>query len=233
MEDWHREKDGENYRYIHETLLNYAMNRWGLNKASSIGKTSELIRECTPKDYQDWVEYYFREATQKKKNGCKVSPEYLEELGKTLYVKLSEVVSKELEGITLEECIDYVYNLVINRTFEGYQTEIKTVYGILEKGIGRPIKPAPDLWDRSFSVDFFIDIKRDVCIGIQIKPVTGNTLNDYQWIAMHKKNHEKFTSHYQGKVFFVYSKKEGSRKVIVNSEVISEIMDEISRLETL
>lgn len=233
MEDWHKEKNGENYRYNHETLLNYAMNRWGLNKASSIGKTSELIRKCVPKDYQDWVDFYFEEAKQNKKDGCKVSREYLIELGKTLYVKLSEVVSKELEEITLEECIDYVYNLVINRTFEGYQTEIKTVYGILEEGIGRPIKPAPDSWDRSFSVDFFIDVKPEVCIGIQIKPVTGNTLNDYQWIDMHKQNHKKFTSRYHGKVFFVYSQTVGGKKVIVNSEVIAEIMNEISRLKSL
>lgn len=233
MQDWHRGKDGENYRYNHETLLNYAMNRWGLNKAASVGKTSELIRRCAPKTHEDWVKFYFREAEQKKKDGCKISPEYLVELGERLYVKLSEVVSKELEEITLEECIDYVYNLVINRTFEGYQTEIKTVYGILEKRVGRPIKPAPDSWDRNLSVDFFIEVKDDIYIGIQIKPITGNTLNDYQWINMHKQNHKKFTSKYHGKVFFVYSQKEGSKKVIVNSEVISEIKAEISRLELL
>lgn len=233
MEDFHKEKAGENYRYIHETLLNYGMNRWGLNKASSIGKTSELIRRCAPKTYQDWVEFYFKEAEQKKKDGCHVTAEYLINLGEKLYIKLSEVVSKELEEITLEECIDYVYNLVINRSFEGYQTEIKTVYGILERELDRSIKPAPDVWDRSFSVDFFIEVKHDVCIGIQIKPVTGITLNEYQWIDMHKQNHARFTKQYHGQVFFVYSQKEGNKKVIVNKKVISEIKDEISRLELL
>ncbi len=154
MKDWHKEKDGENYRYLRETLLNYGLNRWGLNKAASVGKTSELIRSCAPKTYQDWVDFYFNKAVQNKKNGIPITIDYIEELGKTLYVKLTEVVSKELESISLEECIDYVYNLVINRTFEGYQTEIKTIYGILEKELGCTIKPAPDKWDRSYSVDF-------------------------------------------------------------------------------
>lgn len=233
MKDFHRNKDGENYRYNHETLLNYAMNRWGLNKASSIGKTSELIRNCAPATYQDWVDYYFKEAEQKKKDGRHVTAEDLVNLGEILYVKLSEVVSKELEEITHEECVDYVYNLIINRTFEGYQTEIKTVYGILEKELDRSIKPASDKLDRSLSVDFFIEVKQDICIGIQIKPVTGITLNEYQWINMHKENHARFTKQYHGQVFFVYSQKEGNRKVIVNNEVVSEIKDEISRLELL
>lgn len=41
--------DGKNIKFKHETLLNYAMNRWALNKAHSVGKTSELIRNCAPK----------------------------------------------------------------------------------------------------------------------------------------------------------------------------------------
>jgi hypothetical protein len=231
MQDWHKEKDGENFRYLRETLLNYGLNRWGLNKASSIGKTSELIRNCAPKTYQQWVDYYFSKAMQNKQNGLAITPEYLEELGKTLYIKLTEVVCKELESISLEECIDYVYNLVINRTFEGYQTEIKTIYGILEMELGRKIIPAPDKWDRSYSVDFYIEIKPNTHIGIQIKPITGNSLNDYQWIEMHRANHERFTQKYHGRVFFVYSKKVGDRKVIYNPEVVSEILLEVSKLE--
>ena len=232
MNEWHKEKNGENFRYLRETLLNYGLNRWGLNKSASIGKTSELIRNCAPNAYQEWVDYYFSKAVQNKKKGIQISPDYLEELGKTLYVKLTEVVCKELESISLEECIDYVYNLVINRTYEGYQTEIKTIYGILEKELDCKIYPAPDEWDRkTYSVDFYIEAKSNTFIGIQIKPITGNSLNDYQWAEMHRINHINFTKKYHGKVFFVYSKKVGERKVIHNPEVIDEIKLELDRLK--
>ena len=233
MENWHKSIKGYNYQYYHETLLNYGANRWGLNKSASIGKTSELIRLCDPKKYEEWVEYYFNHALQNKKNGCKITREFIEELGNTLYIKLTEVVSKELEEISQEECIDYVYNLVINRTYEGFQTEIKTVYGQLEKIIGCQINPAPDEWDRRFCVDFYIEVKPNLNIGIQIKPVTGKTLNDFQWANMHIDSHQKFTKTYQGKVFFVLSTKQGDKKAITNPEVIDEIKAEIIRLSGL
>jgi hypothetical protein len=93
------------------------------------------------------------------------------------------------------------------------------------------IEPAPDKWDRAYSVDFFIKVG-DKFIGIQIKPIaTGQALNQYQWIEMHKKNHTKFENEFGGKVFFVYSIKAGTgKKKIFNIEVIEEIRAEIIQL---
>lgn len=82
---WTNGAEGHNSKYKRETLLNYGMNRWGLNKASSVGATSELIRECAPSSYEDWVEFYFNEAVQKKKRGIKITQEYLRTLGEELY----------------------------------------------------------------------------------------------------------------------------------------------------
>ena len=97
--------------------------------------------------------------------------------------------------------------------------------------MGRKIEPAPDEWDRAYSVDFFIKIGNNH-IGLQIKPISsGVSINDYQWIAMHEANHERFTREFGGKVFFVYSEKSGSKKRIHNTEVIDEIKSEIDRLE--
>ena len=153
-------------------------------------------------------------------------------MGQTLYVKLSEVVQKELLSITEEECIDYAYNLVLNRTYEGYVTEIETIYGQLEGILKIKIDPAPDNWDRTYSVDFSINIA-DKFIGLQIKPISsGQSLNQYQWIEMHSKNHERFEKDFGGKVFFIYSKKSnGKKKKIYNVEVIDEINAEIERLK--
>ena len=148
-----------------------------------------------------------------------------------LYIKLSEVVQKELLSITENECIDYAYNLVLNRTYEGYVTEIETIYGQLEGAVGRKIEPAPDNWDRAYRVDFFIKVF-DNYIGIQIKPISASqALNQYQWIEMHANNHAKFEKKYGGKVFFVYSiKSSGKKKTIHNIEVIEEIKAEIQKI---
>ena len=232
--EWITGADGSNLKFKRETLLNYGMNRWGLNKAHSVGPTSELIRSCAPSKYEEWVDFYFSEAKQKKRNGIKITREYIRSLGQTLYIKLSEVIQNELESITEEECIDYVYNLIINRTYEGYKTEIETIYGYLESIIGMKIEPAPDKWDRTYSVDFFIKVKNKY-IGIQIKPIeSGQALNQYQWIEMHKTNHKRFEKDFGGKVFFIYSIKTSSgKKNIYNTDVIEEIVKEIRRIELI
>ena len=94
------------------------------------------------------------------------------------------------------------------------------------------LEPAPDNWDRSYSVDFFIKVN-DKFVGIQIKPISsGQALNQYQWIEMHKVNHAKFEKEFGGKVFFVYSTKSSERKkAIYNTEVIEQIRNEIIRLK--
>jgi len=230
--EWLNGSDGVNLKFKRETLLNYAMNRWGLNKAHSVGPTSELIRACAPKTFDEWEAFYFNTAQQKKKNGSRITREYIQGLGETLYIKLSEVVQNELESITEQECIDYAYNLVLNRTYEGYRTEIDTIYGQLQSIVQRKIEAAPDEWDRTYGVDFFIKVSESY-IGLQIKPISsGKSLNDYQWIEMHEKNHARFQAKYGGKVFFIYSVKgSNDKKKIHNTEVIDEILAEIKRLE--
>jgi len=229
--EWINGSEGKNLKFKRETLLNYGMNRWGLNKAHSVGPTSELIRKCAPGTFEEWEKFYFENAVQKKRGGLKITREYIKGLGQTLYVKLSEIVQSELDSIAEEECCDYAYNLVINRTFEGYLSEIDTIYGQLESAINHKVEPAPDEWDRSYSVDFFIKVKEKY-IGIQIKPIaSGQALNQYQWIEMHRKNHEKFENEFGGKVFFIYSIKGSSgKKRIYNVEVIENIQSEIARL---
>ena len=144
-----------------EWILNSAMNRFQLNFKRNVGPTSESIRQCTPKTLDEWRNYYF---------GNVRSKEHIEGLGKKLYVKITEVISAEVEAVTEQDCIDYMLQLVIDRTFDGYMTEIKTVYGQLEKELMVKIEPAPDKWDRLFNVDFFINMQGKY-IGIQIKPV--------------------------------------------------------------
>jgi len=206
-----------------EWILNSAMNRFQLNFKRNVGPTSESIRQCAPRTIDEWRDYYFTNVRPK---------EHIEELGKKLYVKITEVIHAEVEAVSEQDCVDYMLQLVINRTFDGYMTEIKTVYGQLEKELEIKIEPAPDEWDRHFNVDFFIKIK-DSYIGIQIKPVNqGIQLSQiFKEKGLQAKSHERFTEKYGGKVFYVFSSKVGERKEIKNNEVIEEIKQEIKRLK--
>ena len=96
-----------------------------------------------------------------KEKGINLTPqEYLDALGLKLYTKITEVVQEEIEEITEDDCVSFIFNLVINRTFEGYHTEIKTIYGQLEETLNIPIKPAPDKWDRLYNIDFYIEVNK-------------------------------------------------------------------------
>ena len=204
-----------------EWILNQAMNRWGLNKKKSVGPVSELIRKCAPKELGDWERYYYE----------KVHPrEYLEELGRKLYVKITEVIQYEVAEVGEQDCINYIKDVVVNRTFQGYQTEIQTIYGQLQNILGVPIKPAPDEWDRLYNVDFFIEINGKY-VGLQIKPITfEHTFEDYKWKEMQETTHLQFQKKFGGRVFIVFSVKVGNKKEVKNIEAIDEIKNEIESL---
>jgi hypothetical protein len=205
-----------------EWILNQANMRWGLTKKNKVGAVSDEIRKCAPKSLKEWEVHYYK----------KVYPKgHLEELGRRLYVKITEVCQAEIESITEEDCIDFIINLVIKRTFNGYQSEIQTIYGQLQQALEINVEPAPDEWDRGYNVDFFIKVK-DKFIGLQIKPAgyayITQIINELEF---QKSTHEKFTAEYGGKVFYIISVKEEKKKVICNPEVIEEIRNEIKRLQ--
>ncbi len=205
-----------------EWILNQANMRWGLTKKNKVGPVSELIRKCSPKSSKEWEEYYYQKVYSK---------DHLEQLGQKLYIKISEVCQAEIESIAEQDCIDFVVNLVINRTYDGYQSEIQTIYGQLQEALGVKVEPAPDEWDRGYNVDFFIKVK-DKYIGLQIKPAgyayITQIINELEF---QKKTHEKFTTKYGGKVFYIISVKEGKKKIIYNYDIIGEIKKEIERLK--
>ena len=208
-----------------EWILNSAMNRFQLNFKRNVGAVSDEIRRCAPKNIGEWENYYFANVR---------SREHIEELGRKLYIKITEVISAEVEEVTESDCIEYMYNMVINRTYDGYMTEIKTIYGQLQKILEVKIEPAPDEWDRLYNVDFFIKIQ-DKYIGLQIKPASGvsHIPQIFKEKGIQANTHKEFTKEYGGKVFYVISIKEGTKKKIHNVGVISEIGDEIKRLQNL
>ena len=161
----------------------------------------------------------------------KMTREHIRDFGQNFYVKLFEVAQSELNSIQEKEFIDCAYNLALSGTYGGFRSEIKTIYGQLESILGVKIQPAPDEWDRTFNVDFYIEVGEKF-IGLQIKPISsGQALNQYQWIKMHEVNHEKYRNKFGGQVFFIYSVKSGNKKNIYNVEVIEKIQQEIEKLK--
>lgn len=218
-----------------EWILNMATNRWGLNKKNSVGPVSLWIRECEPKEIHEWEKFYYKKLADfivtKGLSPHKSPQEYIEELGRKLYVKITEVIQAEIEDVTEYDCIHYIRELVINRTFDGYQTEIKTIYGKLQKELGVEIKPAPDEWDRRYNVDFYIKVGTR-CIGLQIKPITyEQTPEVHKWKEWLGRTHKKFEEEQGGKVFTVFSIKRDRKKEIYNHKVIDKIRDAIKELK--
>lgn len=218
-----------------EWLLNMATNRWGLNKKNIVGPVAKWIRECDPKNIEEWESFYYKKLSEilREKNICLSPQEYIQDVGQKLYTKITEVIQAELEEVNEEDCLRYIYNLVIDRTFEGYQTEINTIYGQLQQTLNCIIKPAPDEWDRLYNIDFYIEL-RNKYIGLQIKPITyEQTPEIYRWKEWLSKTHEKFKNRFGGNVFIIFSIKKEGKKVIYNNEVINQIKAEIERIKKI
>lgn len=107
-----------------EKVLNHACQLYQLSRPKKVGTVMALIRECQPQTIKEWEKWYFENAVIKSKNSSKVTTETLEELGERLHTKITEIVvpqwQQAFRELTLEDCKDYIYNLIINRTYDGF-----------------------------------------------------------------------------------------------------------------
>lgn len=160
-----------------EFLLNYTNRRWGLTKTNKVGEVMALIRTCQPKSYEEWKQWYFENAYAKTKMPVRVSQDSLRELGERLYTKLTEIVIPQLteaiESLTYDDCIAYIYNLTINRTYDGFLTEKSVVYDNLAKRFPDVIFEESDpTLDHAGDIDYIGKVAGK-SFGLQIKPVTA------------------------------------------------------------
>jgi len=107
-----------------EKVLNYTCQTYQLSRPKNVGTVMALIRECQPKSFEEWEKYYFEKAYTVGKNPAKITKKTLNELGERLYVKIKEIVIPEWQEafnqLTLQDCVDYIHNLTINRTHDGF-----------------------------------------------------------------------------------------------------------------
>lgn len=215
-----------------EKVLNYACQTYQLSRPNKVGAVMSLIRECQPKTIEEWERWYFQNAYTDGKNPTKVTGDSLKELGERLYVKITEIVIPEWQEafnkLTLQDCMDYVHNLTINRTYDGFYREKSVVTDNLAKEFPdvRFVESDPQL-DHAGDIDYLGYIA-EKAFGIQIKPVTAKAnFGNYSPSERMKTSFREFGQKYGGKVFIVFSVDDE----IKNKEVIDEIRKEIQRLQ--
>jgi hypothetical protein len=217
-----------------EKVLNYANQTYQLSRPNKVGAVMALIRECQPKTIEEWEKWYFEKAYTEGKNPAKITNDTLVELGERLYVKITEIVIPEwreaFNQLTLQDCIDYIHNLTINRTYDGFNREKSVVTGTLEKRFPdvKFVESEPEL-DHAGDIDYLGYVGKKA-FGIQIKPVTAKAnFGNYSPSERMKASFREFEQKYGGKVFIIFSIDDE----IKNIEVLEEIKKEIARLKKL
>jgi hypothetical protein len=215
-----------------EKVLNYTCQTYQLSRPNKVGAVMSLIRQCQPANFEEWEKWYFENAITEGKHPIKVSKGHLEELGERLYVKIKEIVIPEwteaFNQLTLGDCIDYIFNLTINRTYDGFIRE-KSVINDNLAHIFPKVKFSesdPEL-DHAGDIDYLGWVNNDAAFGIQIKPVTSKSnFGNYSASERMKFSFEDFYKKFGGNVYIIYSYDDK----IVNDDVIEQIKVEIDRL---
>jgi len=214
-----------------EFLLNYGNRRWGLTKTAKVGEVMALIRECQPNSFKEWEEWYFDKAYTKTKTPVKMNREILKELGERLYAKIKEIVIPEItnaiRNLTQEDCLEYIYQLTICRTYDGFLEEKSVVNDVLAKKFPSiKFEESDPQLDHAGDIDYIGKVGKKA-FGLQIKPVTVNAnLGNYDISARMQQSFRAFEEQYGGKVYIVLSV-DGE---IANKEIIEQISREIERL---
>lgn len=217
-----------------EHVLNYTCQLYHLSRPSKVGAVMSLIRECQPSSYDEWKDWYFKHASTNTKIPIKISSEHLIELGERLFEKIQTFIIPKWEEafsqLTKQDCIDYIYNLTINRTYDGYIREKSVVNDGLAKHFKDVIfeESDPEL-DHAGDIDYVAHVG-NYQFGIQIKPITANAnFGGYSLSERMRHSFNEFTENYGGNVFIIYS----SKGEIANKEIIDQIDKEIQRLKGL
>ena len=212
-----------------EKVLNYATQTYQLSRPSKVGAVMALIRECQPRTIEDWEKWYFENANTDGKTPTKITKENLAELGERLYVKIKEIVIPEwteaFNQLTLQDCIEYIHNLTINRTFDGFIREKSVIEDNLAK-VFPNVKfeeSDPEL-DHAGDIDY-LGWVGDKAFGIQIKPVTAKAnFGNYSATERMKASFHNFTEKFGGDVFVLFSIDDR----IQNEEKIDQIANDLS-----
>lgn len=213
-----------------EHVLNFTAQRFQLTRPKAVGQTMDLIHKCQPKNMSQWVSFYWDNAYTATKTPIKITKQILDELGERLYVKITEVVipewTKAFDEITIEDCKNYILDVTLDRTYDGFHREsaVFRELAVTFDGVVNFEKTDGET-DSSLDVDY-IGVVRNTCrmLGIQVKPISARGgQRGYSLTDRVANNFRRFEEDNNAKVFIILVKREGKKSVIFNREVIEEI----------
>lgn len=191
---------------IDERTLNYYFNKGKFNYPSVIGYVMDEIRKASPVTLNEWRLYYYQNVRTEK---------YLTDLANKMYESMSEL---HKNSFSVNDCIEYVNDVIFRRTFEGYNKENQALI-VINEVINANVELSPKEWDGVYFVDFVI---RKPLVGIQLKPKTFYT-GGYHNIVRIDDKLAKFEKDFNAKTFILIYEKIANSIKIINDEVIDKI----------
>lgn len=138
--------------FNNERLLNNALNKLRIMDTRVLGvNLMDEIRKLNPRTPQDWLEYLYVNTNID-----------IDGMGEKLAYET---------GLTLDECIRYVYSIIVDKTFEGWFREnrlLNILSWTAPPGINFRFASGDE--DLQFAVDIVV-LEGDLIIGgVQVKP---------------------------------------------------------------
>lgn len=199
----------------YERLLNYYYNIGGYNNPELIGYMMSLIRNLKPLTVEEWEIWYTDNIHDK---------DYIEGLS----IEMWKSIPSQYE-ITPEICMEYVYDVMFRRTFQGYNKE-KQALKFLRQRVSEYVQEAPKEWDTEYFIDFFIpECETHPIIGIQLKPDTFFKGHYQNFVDIEGKMN-RFMVEYRALAYILKYKQIMDEKRTIeftNPEVITEIVNNL------
>ena len=209
-----------------QSHLNAATNRFGLNKKKRVGDLNEAITIASPFSEKDWEDFYFRNIH---------SHGDLETLGRELFSRVTDTILPEVQSISESDCISYIRDLVITKTYEGRKARYEIFHSILLTETGKDFKFLPDEADKnpedwrpkSFQIDYYCEGNGAVpFIGIKACPHSMLLSGDLFVVKARDEiaqTHQEWEDKGFGRLFVLYFNATRSGTTIANPEALEEI----------
>ncbi len=147
--------------------LNYLNGQYGISAPSNSVPVMRLIKAHRPKSKEELVKL-IKEHSQAECECGVISKGTIEDFGRNLYNSQLEEWGEY--RYTLEECIQWEYNLFVVQSLKGDLMEDKAKTSLLEELIGFTVEEANSFYDEHSRIDLVVKKDHKVIAGIQVKP---------------------------------------------------------------
>lgn len=190
-----------------------------------MGDTNLHLSKALPNSLEDWQEYYTSKVRSNKE---------LQELGERFYSIIQENILPFIEGISEEECVRYVRELALDRTFQGYVSRLKIHQEHLLESTGALFiykYEHPHDWRfKTFAIDLYHhDPAKDRLVGIKFLPETArrSRIRFAQEVKAEIESEHKRLGEIEAGTFQIlyYRKKKESNYSIVPEEGFNKVLE--------